>query len=284
MKKILIIGGTGMLGKPVAVEFKKQGYHVVILTRDVSEARIKMPTSFEFAEGDVKDKTSLEKALDGCYGVHINLQGGPKFSNIEQIEHQGVVNIVDIAKKCKVEKISYISGATVKKENTWFEPTKAKFSAEEYIRNSGIDYTIFRPSWFFESLELFIRNEKATVIGKNNNKYFWVAAEDYAKMVTKSYSLSESSMKTFYVFGPESMTIEEALIKYCNIKYPDIKFTRMSTGIIKFLGIITFSDMLKFIGKFSTYFTKVQEEYNSSDTLKTFGPAETTLEVWAGEK
>lgn len=283
MKKFIVIGGTGMLGKPVALELKRQGYQVVILTRNISEARIKMPTSFEYINGDVQDKTSLEKALKGCFGVHINLQGGPKFSNIDLVEHQGVVNVVNAAKKCKVEKLTYISGATVKKENAWFLPTNAKYNAEEYIRKSGINYTIFRPSWFFESLDMFIRNGKASLIGKNNNKFNWVAAEDYARIVVKSYGLVESNKKTFYVFGPESMTMEEALTKYCNLKYPEMKISRIPIGMIKFLGVITFNDMLKFVGKFSTYFTKVSEVYDGTETMKVFGAADTTLETWAKE-
>jgi uncharacterized protein YbjT (DUF2867 family) len=279
-KKVLVIGGTGMLGKPVALKLKEAGFNVVVFTRNSKMARIKMPSSFEFAQGDVEDPGSLQAAMEGCYGVHINLHGGKKGNDFDKIERQGTVNIVMAAKKVGVQKISIITGTSVSEHNTWYPMTKAKFEAEEAIRKSGIAYTIFRPSWFYESLPMFVRKGKAMTIGSNPNKYHWLAARDYAELVSKSYQQNTADNKTLYVYGPETYSINEALVKYCELKHPEMKVSNVSPGLLGFLGTITFNPLLKFASSFAKYFETVSEMHDDSETIKLLGKSETTLADW----
>lgn len=279
--KILIVGGTGMLGRPVALKLKEAGFDVKVFTRNISEARIKMPTAFEFAEGDIHNPASLESAMKDCQGVHINLQGGPTIKSIEETEYQGVVNVIEAAKKSQIKKITIISGASTNQENAWYRPTKAKLMAEEWLKNSGINYVIFRPSWFFESLPLFVKNNKAMLIGKNTNQYHWVAASDYADLVVKSYQTDSANNKTLFVYGPEGLTMEEALARYCKIKLPGTKISKIPSGMLKFIGVISFNNELKFIAGFMDYFSKVGENDDARETELLLKKPETRLEEWA---
>lgn len=72
-KIILVIGATGMLGEPVARRLKEENFQVRVMTRDINKARKRFDKTFEIVAGDVTDTTSLEKALDGCFGVHISI-------------------------------------------------------------------------------------------------------------------------------------------------------------------------------------------------------------------
>ncbi|MBN1119117.1 MAG: NAD(P)H-binding protein [Bacteroidales bacterium] len=280
-QKILVIGGTGMLGKPVAMKLKEKGFQIIIFTRNASEARIKMPTSFEFCEGDVNDIVSLQNAMEGCYGVHVNLQGGPKFDAMERTEHLGMVNIVDAARISGIKKITHITGSSVKMENTWFRPTRAKYNAEEYLKKSGINYTIFRPSWFFESLPLFIRNNKATIIGENSNPFHWVAADDYAKLVAESYEKPETNNKTLFVYGPEKMTMANAITKYVSLTNPEVKISKVPLGMLNLISTITFNPELKYVSKLSAYFSKINPENGEAqETEQLLGKSKTNLEDW----
>lgn len=280
-KKILVIGGTGMLGKPVAVKLKEAGFDVIVFTRNIADARLKMPSNFDYAEGDVSDINSLKKAMQGCDGIHINLHGGANSEKILETEFIGVVNIVDAAKETGVKKITIITGSTVCEENSWFSSVGAKFRAEEYIRASGLDFTIFRPSWFFESLPLFIRNGKAMVVGNNRNAYRWVAAGDYANLVVMAYQNTKASNKTLYVYGQEEMTIEDAMKRYIVSKGNNVKTSKISLGFMKFLGYATFSPMMRFAADLSAYFETVGDSGDNSETIKLLGACNTTLEEWA---
>lgn len=282
-KKILVIGGTGMLGKPVAKQLKDDGFEVIVFTRNPEEARIKMPTSFSYAKGNVNDEDSVAEAMTGVYGVHINLQGGPSTKSFEQIEHTGTKNIIRAARKKGIKKVTYISGTSVNEKNSWFPATRAKLMAEEVIRSSGINYTIFRPSWFYESIPMFVQDNKATIIGNNKNKYHWLAARDYATIVSTFYLDNNNISKTLTIYGPETYTIEEAIDKYCEVNQQRIKKTRVSAGTLKFIGTITFNPKLKFIGRFMKYFEGVSENFeNSSDNI--YGTPTTLISDWASEK
>ena len=64
-KTILVIGGTGMLGKPVAQQLKADGFNVRLLVRNPEKARKLLGDGYEFIQGDVDNVTSLGAALTG---------------------------------------------------------------------------------------------------------------------------------------------------------------------------------------------------------------------------
>jgi uncharacterized protein YbjT (DUF2867 family) len=74
-KTILVVGATGMLGEPVARRLKEDGFSVRIMARDIDKAREPFDESFEIVKGEVMDAGRMESALDGCFGVHVNLSG-----------------------------------------------------------------------------------------------------------------------------------------------------------------------------------------------------------------
>ena len=72
--------------------------------------------------------------------------------------------------------------------------------AEDIIVNCGMPYTIFRPSWFMESLKFFVRGNSLSIIGKQQNPLGWVAAEDYARMVSAAYKTDDAKNKKFFIY------------------------------------------------------------------------------------
>jgi uncharacterized protein YbjT (DUF2867 family) len=280
-QKILVIGGTGMLGKPVAVQFKKDGFDVTVFSRNANDARIIMPTSFSFAQGDVSDLASLENAMEGMFAVHINLSGAPFVSQMEKVEYQGVKNIVAAAKKKNVQKITMISGASVSEANTWYKPTKIKWMAENEIIGSGIPYVIFRPSWFMESLPKMIKNGRAIAPANLSKEFYWVAARDYAQLVSKAMMTHVANNKIMPVAGPEKFTFADALHNYCRLSHPGVKVQAVSTALMRIIGTVTFNPELKMVAALFAYFSKVNEQVGMDETRKLLGQPLTKLEAWA---
>jgi uncharacterized protein YbjT (DUF2867 family) len=85
-KRILIIGGTGMLGKPVARQLKADGFNVRLLARNPEKARRLLGDGYEIIKGDVDDPASLRAALAGVDGVHISLKGGPTETDFDRMD------------------------------------------------------------------------------------------------------------------------------------------------------------------------------------------------------
>jgi len=279
-RTILVVGGTGFLGQPVVWTLDHFGFPVRILSRDTNKARQIFGNHFDIVKGDIEDAGSLQAALDGCYGVHISLKGSGSAEDIDRMEHQGTSRIIAAAKEKNVRRVSYLSGASTSPERFWFPPTRAKYMAEQAIINSGLEYAIFRATWFMESLPLFVRGDKAILMGKQPFKWHWIAAEDYAKIVAQAFMHDDPPNGIFNVFGPEEYTTREALEIYCALINPQIKIMTMPIGLLKFIAAITFNRELKDVLPLMEYFENNGELGNSANTDELFGQPKITLENW----
>ncbi len=158
MNRILVLGGTGMLGAPAARRLKADGFAVRLMARDPEKAGGVFGEGFEIVGGDVADPASLELALQGCEGVHISV-GGP----VDQLSAE---NVAALAPGLGLARITYVSGSTVCEENGWFPTIKQKLVAEEAIRDCGVPYTILCPTWPMEQLPRFVMGGRAAIWGE----------------------------------------------------------------------------------------------------------------------
>jgi uncharacterized protein YbjT (DUF2867 family) len=273
--RILIIGATGMLARPVARRLKEAGYMVRLFSRSVSENETK--EGYEVARGDFFNPAHLENAMKDCQYVHANLG---------KVDEGAVMKlIVEAARKNGVQTISCISGASVCEENRWFYGTEQKYQQEQALINSGIPYMIFRPSWFFESIELMVRSGKAMMIGKQPHPYRWVAADDYARMVVTAYGKPEARDQIFHVFGPEYHTMRDLMVRFVKAVHPEIKkVSDVPLWMMKLIGILSGKKEIKGVADLYGYFEKAREHGDPDFTDAMLGKAETTFEKWVEGK
>ena len=269
--KILVLGASGLLAKPVIEHFDEKGYQLRLFSRNVKANMFQK--DYEIVNGDVLSQNDLEKAAEGCDAFHVTI------SNVD--EEKAAEIITNVAKKKGIKIISFVSGCTVREENRWFPMIDKKFRAEQIIINSGIDYFIFRPTWFFESLDLMIRNGKASIIGKQPIPFHWVAAADFARMIEEAFSNQKARNKAFYILGPEPYRMKDLLEKYCITTYPEIKkVSVVPFGMIKFIAFLKRSKMLKNVAELFAYFEKTGENCDPEETNKLLGKPEITFEKW----
>jgi uncharacterized protein YbjT (DUF2867 family) len=277
-RTILVVGGTGMLGEPVARRLQADGYRVRVLTRCPDKARTRFGDTFEVVAGDVEDLASLGRALDGCQGVHINLPGFPP------LEVNGTANVAQCAARAGVDRLTYLSGASVCEKNAWFPLTRAKLDAEAAIRAAGMPYTIFRPTWVMETLRRFADGRWAIVFGRGPLRYHWVAASDYARMVSRSYDTPAAANKAFPIFGPEAYTMREALTRYCGIVFPNLRVRTIPFWLAWIIAILGRQTELKAVLPLLRYCEKVSEEEDPAEANALLGAPTTTLEDWSREQ
>jgi len=276
-KTILVIGATGLLGQSVARCLKESGFQVRVMTRDRQKARQVFDDAFEIAAGDPMDTRCLEEALNGCYGVHISLP--------TEVEQQVAEAVAKAAPRHEVQRISYISGATVAEKNCWFPMVKRKFLAEKALRDGDTPSTIFCPTWVMESLPLFVVQGRATVLGRQPYPYHWVAAEDCAQMVSNAYHLREAADKRFIIHGPEAISMKEALGRYCARFHPELKkVSQMPIWLVKTLATVTRNQGLKGVGEMMAYFDKVGEMGNPAEANQMLGAPQITLDTWLARR
>jgi uncharacterized protein YbjT (DUF2867 family) len=222
MSKILVCGGTGFVGSNIVKKIACQ-HSVRVLTRDPNKIKEKV-SNVEFVVGDLFNLSTLEKAMSGC-DVVINaaqfdnapFENPKKNQTYEKVDAEGTENIVQAAKKMNVTRILYISGSGVSEEKNepWF---RAKFRAERAVKNSGMAWTIFRPSWIYgpgdRSLNRMIPMIRYSpivfIIGKGY-QIQPVFVDDVAQMVAKSISEVKTEGQIYELGGPQRLTMKQIL-------------------------------------------------------------------------
>lgn len=270
-----------MLGEPVARRLA-EGHTVRVMSRTLAKVQNKFDESvFEAVEGNVEDAESLQQAMTGCTAVHLNLSGG-------DLEIRGAQVASEVASKMEgMKRISIITGASTCEENAWFPGTNAKLQAENAIKASGVSYTIFRCTMFMETLPKWVMpgGTHAYIIGKQQTPWHWVAASDFANMVARAYSnLQASANKTFYVYGPETLTMEQALQIYVPMCAPEAKIQHVPFWLMRVVSWFPGKEHLRKVGlPWMEYFEKVRElgdEEDIAEANKVLGAATVTVKDW----
>lgn len=269
--KILIIGATGMLAKPVIKHLNKSGFELKLFSLSIESSMFN--NEYEVVKGNVFNLNELNNAVKGCDAIHITLSRTDEALAVELIVKSAEVNNIKV--------ISYISGSTVAEQNRWFPMIDAKYRAEQSIINCGIPYMIFRPSWFYESLPLMIRNGKAAMIGKKPRKFSWAAAEDLGIMITNAYKKEETRNKIFYIHGPEKYKMDDLLKAYVkHLKLENQTVKPAPIAMLKLIAFITGNKMLKIATSLFAYFEKVDELGDPRLANELLDAPNTTFEEW----
>lgn len=277
-KTILIIGGTGMLGMPVAQQLKADGFNVRLLARNPEKAQTLLGTGYEIVKGNVDAPAALREAMADVDGVHISLKGGPTEADFERMDHLATRDIAKAAKEMNVGRVTILSAYAVSEEKADTPESRSKVKGEAALKSSGVPYTIFRASWFMETLPLFVQGKSLSLIGNQIHPLHWIAAEDYARMVSKSYQTDETLNKELYIFGPEAYTMGEAMKIYAD--YAGVKVSRMSTQMLAVLGTLTFNTEWKGMAVLMKHYEKWGEDGSPEEANRLLGTPRLTLKAW----
>jgi len=148
-KLILITGATGRQGGAALRHLRERGFSIRALTRDPDKpaARALVGRGTEVMRGDLNDPASLTRALDGVYGVYsVQTSTG---EGVDAEIREGI-NLADAAKRSRISHFVYSSVAAADRK-TGIPHFESKFRIEEYIRGTGLRYTILRPVFFMEN-------------------------------------------------------------------------------------------------------------------------------------
>ena len=149
--KVALFGGTGFVGSYIIDELLKNGHEPVVLVRDGSESKLNNSEKCKIISGDVNDVKSIKNTIEGSdaviYCIGIIREFPRKGITFEKLHFQAAKECIDIAKSLGVKRFIMMSANGVKVDGTDYQ--KTKYLAEEYLKFSNVDWTIFRPSLIF---------------------------------------------------------------------------------------------------------------------------------------
>ena len=280
---ILVVGGTGMLGEQVARQLLNDGFEVRLLVRDVGLARTLLGPPFEYFAGDVDNPGAIERALEGCAGVHLSLRAGPDPAELDRVEHQGTARVAELAARQGVSRLTYLSGMLVD-EHAEFPSDRAKFRAERAIHRSSVPYTIFKPTYFMETIPRHVQGRLAIVLGRQPHPLHMVAARDFARMVSRSFRTPEAANRHFFVQGPKALTIPDALHLYCSLVEPGKRVVSMPLWFMRAVDTLFMSRQLRSTIQLMGVVRRVGERGDPSEANEMLGAPATTLRRWCEQQ
>lgn len=221
---VAVAGGSGFIGSAIVRRLAAiPEMRVRCLTRSPERAREKLgKLKVDFVKAEVMEPDSLKKALAGAQAVvnAVQFEGYPienlrRGLTFERVDYGGTVAMLAAAKDAAVEHFIYISGAAAD-ESSSHPAFRAKGRAERAIRESGIAYTIFRPSLVYgpgnRVIGLLVKALRLTpafaVPGTGRQQIQPVLVDDVAACVALALK-GRGRNGTFEIGGPNRMAFDD---------------------------------------------------------------------------
>jgi NADH dehydrogenase len=211
---IVIAGGTGTLGSRVVPGLARRGLAVRVLTRDPARAWHLTGPGVEVVRGDVRDPASIAGALRGADTVISAVQGfaGPGGVTPATVDQAGNGHLIQAAARNGAAFVLVsVVGAAPSHPIGLF---RAKHSAEETLRASGIPWTIVRATAFMETWgkimgESLQASGKVLVFGHGDNPVNFVSATDVAALVSHAVSAPGLRGRVLELGGPDNLSFNQ---------------------------------------------------------------------------
>jgi uncharacterized protein YbjT (DUF2867 family) len=280
---VLVTGGTGVLGSRVVRQLLDQGKDVRVLTRHPgSEKAIELQArGAQLVTGDVCDHASIPPALEGVdeLVIAVHALAGPGTSrenNPHTCDRDGVHALIDAAEVAGVRHVVYVSifGASPEAAP---EFVRIKYETEEYLKNSGMSWTILRPAAFMEVWADMIggpviRGEKTMVFGDGNNPVNFVSADDVAAFAIIALEDPEARGQLLTIGGPEDFTLNEVVGVFAQAVRSEAKVQKTPVPMMKTLSAVLgpFNPGLSRQMAMGAWMATTNQRIDMTDVLKLF--------------
>ncbi|MCE0497133.1 MAG: complex I NDUFA9 subunit family protein [Methylacidiphilales bacterium] len=230
---ILVTGGTGFVGREVVRELLALGYTVRLLARDPKKAvRLGRWPSVEIVAGDALKPDTLPAAVAGVDAViHlIGIIAETARVSFEQAHVEATHNVLAAAKQAGVTRWIQMSAAGTR-PHAVSRYHITKWEAEELVRRSGLDWTIFRPSLiygyderdrFLNLLRLAVAGPALPLLDDGLARVQPVSVRDVARSFALAVASNASLGRVFDLVGPEPLSWREMILKVARARGRDV--------------------------------------------------------------
>lgn len=282
IKKITVIGATGMIGTPVTKELVKAGFEVTAFVRNIEKEKHAFPSGVTLVQGDLRNIAEISEAIENADAVYISISSTPNDKEKEfNPEMGGMDNIIAALKISSVKQVGYLSSFLARNYKGDWWVMNAKKQAIQKIKNSNVPYTIFYPANFMQNFNGGMRDgKKITIMGMSNEKSWWIDAEDFGRQVANAFKTEKSLNKEYAVQGLEPLTTAEAAKIFVeNHSIEKLTIAKLPIGAAKFLSF--FVKPLRFVVPLITVMNNNKEAFEAQKTWDELGRPTITVEKFA---
>lgn len=219
--RVFVTGATGFVGWEILRELRREGHEALILARNSLTKRARHAAAEYGAvvrEGDVTEAETLRGVLDGAEAV-IHLVGiisESRKSTFERAHTLATRNLVEAARGSGIRRFVHMS-ALGTRPNAISRYHQTKWAAEECVRQSSLDHTIFRPSLIYGPADHFVNlyariirmSPLVPLLGSPIARFQPVAVECVARAFVAALREPASIGRTLDLCGPTKLTLAE---------------------------------------------------------------------------
>ena len=213
----LVVGATGLVGGEICRRLAAKGESIRALVRATSD-QVKVGAlrdlGAELVQGDLRDRASLEAACQGVRAV-ISTASSMPFSyqpgenDVQTVDLEGVANLIAAAQAADVPRFIYTSFSG--QIDLDFPLRNAKRAVEQRLKESGLTYTILRPSYYMEvwlspAVGFDVANAKAQIYGTGEQAISWISLQDVAQFAVEVLESPAARHATLELGGPEALS------------------------------------------------------------------------------
>jgi len=218
---ILVTGGTGFVGPRVVHALRERDQQVRALVRTPSgrTATTLAAWGAELVQGDVTDRESLRRAVEGCEAVvHLVAIRQGSEEQFRRVMEEGTRDLVAAAKEAGVQRFVLMSALGTSEETKDLVPYyHAKWEQEQTVQGSGLEHVIFRPSFVFAKeggiLPTFRRLARLTpvtpIIGSGQQRIQPIWVDDVGAYFAQAIDTPEAANRIFELGGPDAVSWNE---------------------------------------------------------------------------
>jgi len=220
--QVFVTGGTGFVGNTVIGQLLAAGHSVHCLVRPGSEDKLPRKKDVIVHFGDVTDMASLKKGVSGCDAI-IHLVGIIRESPGQNITFQNLhvratKNILTAAAGQEIKRYLHMS-ANGTRANASSAYHQTKWQAEEAVRTSKLDWTIFRPSLIYGQDSEFVvmmrdlisKLPVVPVIGDGQYRMQPVSVDQVAQSFVRALGKKETIGETYHLGGRHDYSYDELI-------------------------------------------------------------------------
>ncbi len=221
---ILITGATGYIGRHLVSRLIEQGEHPRCLVRDVSRAQKLLGEQVELVQGATTQPETLPAAMRGVDTiVHAAFLTADRKQSPQnrywETNVNGTANLIKAAQEAGVRRIIEISGLGTKPDKPG-SYMQGRYLAEKSLIDSGLDWTIVRPSVLFGDEAPFIKGltdlirsaPVAPLLGGGKVRFQPIYVEDVVSVIVNILAdPARTNGKIYTIGGPEYWTFAQII-------------------------------------------------------------------------
>jgi uncharacterized protein YbjT (DUF2867 family) len=237
---LLIIGGTGTLGRQIVLQALTKGYQVRCLVRNFRKASFLKEWGAELVYGDLTRPETIPPCLKGITAViDASTSRINELESLKKVDWEGKLCLIEASKIANIQRFIFFSTQNVEQfEN--IPLMKVKNGIEIKLKKSGIPYTIFRLTGFYQGLiEQYAIPilENLPIWVTNENTYIsYMDTQDIAKFCLRSLQIPQAKNQVFFLSGSKGWVSSEIITLCEQLAGQEAKIQKVPLFILKFFG------------------------------------------------